>query len=61
MLTWNILMLIAVAGATVAAISAIWNSASNPKAFPVIVALLAVYGVALVGGFFLKRRPAGAN
>ncbi len=61
MLVWNILMLIAVAGATVAAISAIWNSASNPKAFPVIVALLAVYGVALVGGFFLKRKPATAS
>jgi hypothetical protein len=61
MLVWNILMLLAVAGAAVAAISAIWNSANNPKAFPVIIALLAVYAVALLGGFFLKRQPAAAN
>lgn len=60
MLVWNILMIISVVGASVAAISAIWNSASNPKAFPVIIGLLIIYGIALVAGFFLKRRPAAS-
>jgi len=61
MAVWNVLMLISVAGATIAAISAISNSASNPKAFPVIIGLLIVYGIALLLGFVFKRGSAATS
>lgn len=61
MLVWNVLMAISVIGATIAAISAIVNSASNEKAFPVIIGLVVVYAIALVVGFVVKRPASTAT
>lgn len=55
MLVWNVLMLFAVIGAVVAAVSAIYEKANDPKTFPVIIALLVVYGIAVGLGFVMKR------
>jgi Mn2+/Fe2+ NRAMP family transporter len=59
MIIWNVLMFCAVVGATIAAVTAIYNSANDPEhpeAFPVIMGLLIVYGVAVVAGFVIKRQ-----
>ncbi|WP_233148353.1 divalent metal cation transporter [Rhodopirellula sp. MGV] len=55
MLIWNVLMLFAVAGAVVAASSAIYNKINDPVAFPAVMGMLVVYGIALVIGFFLRK------
>ena len=60
MLVWNVLMLFAVIGAIVAAVSAIYGKMSDPKAFPAIMGLLIVFGIALVVGFLKKRAEAAA-
>lgn len=55
MIVWNVLMLFAVVGAIVAAVSAIYGKMSDPKAFPAIIGLLVVFGIALVVGFVKKQ------
>ncbi|WP_182867459.1 divalent metal cation transporter [Rhodopirellula sp. JC639] len=61
MVAWNVLMLFAVIGATVAAVSAISEKANDPKSFPVIIGLIVVYGIAVVIGFVKKRGEAVAG
>lgn len=56
---WNVLMLFAVAGAIVAAGSAIYGSLTstkNPNESYVVGGLLAVYGVAILLGFAMKKK-----
>ena len=60
MLIWNALMLFAVIGAIIAAVSAIYGKMNDEKAFPAIVGLLIAFVVALIVGFVVKqKRTAG--
>ncbi|MDV6029241.1 MAG: divalent metal cation transporter [Phycisphaera sp. RhM] len=61
MMVWNVLMLFAVIGAIVAAVSAISEKANDPKSFPVIIGLIVVYGIAVIVGFVKKRGGAIAG
>lgn len=55
MLTWNVLMLVAVAGATIAAKAAIEGQMSkSPAAAAVIIGVLIVYGILIAIGFVYK-------
>ncbi len=61
MLMWNVLMILSVIGAIVAASAAIYEKAmdkSNAYAFPAIMGLLVLFIVALVVGHFM-RKPSG--
>lgn len=53
---WNILMGISVIGALVAAGSAIYTKMTDPKAGTVAIAVAALYVVAVIAGFALKRK-----
>jgi Mn2+/Fe2+ NRAMP family transporter len=56
---WNVLMLLSVAGATVAAGSAVWTKMSNPAAGPIIVAIAIFFGVMTLVGFAARpKNPA---
>ncbi|QDT03275.1 Natural resistance-associated macrophage protein [Rubripirellula lacrimiformis] len=58
MIVWNVLMILSVIGAIVAASAAIYEKAmdkSNPMAFNAIMGLLAVFVVALIAGHFLRH------
>jgi hypothetical protein len=55
MMAWNVLMLIAVAGATIAAKAAIEGQMSkSPAAANVIIGVLVVYGILIAIGFVYK-------
>ncbi|WP_235034195.1 divalent metal cation transporter [Roseiconus lacunae] len=56
MVVWNVLMVFAVAGAIVAASSAIYNKINDPVAFPAVMGMLVVYGIALVAGFIYRMK-----
>nr|WP_253158117.1 divalent metal cation transporter [Stieleria tagensis] len=56
MVLWNAMMLFAVIGAIVAAVSAIKSKADDPQAFPAIMGLVVVYTIAVIAGFVWKRR-----
>ena len=60
MVAWNALMLFAVVGSIVAASSAIYSKANDPKAFPAIIGLLIVFGIALIVGFIVKQARSSA-
>lgn len=63
MVIWNVLMIFSVVGAIAAAATAIYDKAmdqQHPLAYYIIVALLVLYSIVLVGGFFM-RRPAQQN
>lgn len=61
--SWNLLMAISVVGAVAAAYTAIVDKANDPEhpaAFPVVVTILIVYGIAVIIGFWYrsqKRMP----
>lgn len=62
-LFWNVLMGLAVLGATAAAATAMYDKAidpSNKAAFPTVMAILIVYTIAVVGGFVMRRKQAAA-
>ncbi|TWU01774.1 divalent metal cation transporter [Neorhodopirellula pilleata] len=57
-LVWNILMGLAVLGATAAAATAMYDKAidqENPAAFPTVLTILIVYTIAVIAGFFVRR------
>ena len=54
-LVWNSLMGVSVAGAIVAAGTAIYDKANDPTAFPVVIGLLVIYTIAIIVGFVLRR------
>ena len=56
MLLWNILMIISVLGALVAAGTAIWDKASHPTAGPLVIAVGVIYLVLVIIGFIVKSR-----
>jgi len=61
---WNVLMFVAVAGAVVAAGSAIFTriqDKSNPMVGRVVIGMAAVYGVLVVIGFFLTPKHSASN
>lgn len=54
MIIWNVLMLISVAGAVVAAGSSLWNKYNDPasaKAIPIIIGAAAAFAILAVAGF----------
>ncbi|RMF41618.1 MAG: hypothetical protein D6753_09285 [Planctomycetota bacterium] len=53
---WNVLMLISVAGATVAAGSSIWTKISNPVAGPTIIGITVFFLLMTLVGFAAKPR-----
>lgn len=58
-LAWNVLMGLAVLGATAAAATAMYDKAidqSNPAAFPTVMTILIVYTIAVVAGFVMRRQ-----
>ncbi|MCC9603622.1 divalent metal cation transporter [Stieleria sp. JC731] len=55
MIIWNVLMIVSVAGAIVAASSAIYNKINDPVAFPAVMGMLVVYAIALVIGYFYRK------
>ena len=55
-LLWNILMIISVLGALVAAGTAIWDKASHPTAGPLVIAVGVIYLVLVIVGFVVKSR-----
>ena len=56
MLVWNVLMMISVVGAIVAAGTAIRDKASDPQAGTLVIVIASVYGLLAVAGFFMKPR-----
>lgn len=57
---WNLLMGISVAGAMVAAASAIQSKLADPKAGPIVITILVVFVLAVIAGFMRKNpRPEG--
>jgi Mn2+/Fe2+ NRAMP family transporter len=58
MLVWNVLMLLSVAGAVVAAAFAIYDKANHPVAGRAVIAVAAIYLVLVVLGFIFRRKPA---
>ena len=61
MLVWNVLMIISVVGAVIAAKAAIEAQMSkSAAAYNSIVAILVVYGLLIVFGFFYRRNKAAA-
>ncbi|MDG2407453.1 MAG: divalent metal cation transporter [Pirellulales bacterium] len=56
MLLWNILMIISVLGALVAAGTAIWDKASHPTAGPLVMAVGVLYLALVVIGFIVKAQ-----
>ncbi len=56
MLVWNLLMMVSVAGAIVAAGTAIRDKASDPQAGTLVIVIASVYGLLAVAGFFMKPR-----
>ena len=64
MLVWNTLMIISIAGAVVAAATAIYDKAmdrEHPAAFYAIMALIVVYGLLVGGGFIARRDKCGVQ
>lgn len=58
-LIWNVLMGLAVLGATAAAATAMYGKAidpSNRAAFPTVMTILIVYTIAVVAGFVMRRK-----
>lgn len=60
MAIWNMLMAVALVGALIGAGSAIYTKAGDPKAGPLVIAMAVIYGIAVVIGFAVKRRPAAS-
>ncbi|MEM8736733.1 MAG: hypothetical protein AAGG44_21055, partial [Planctomycetota bacterium] len=58
MVAWNIMMLLSVAGAVVAAGSAVWTKMSNPTAGPVIVGVAIFFGLMALIGFAARPKVA---
>ncbi len=58
MLVWNALMLFSVVGAVVAAGAAVYEKASHPKVGPVVIAIGAIFVVAVVVGFLFRGKSA---
>lgn len=62
MLSWNVLMIVSVLGAIVAAATAIYGKATDkdhPEAFYAIVGLLVVYGFLVLIGFGMRKPHSG--
>jgi Mn2+/Fe2+ NRAMP family transporter len=56
MLLWNVLMIISVLGALVAAGTAVWDKASHPTAGPLVIGVGVIYLFLVVVGFVYKAR-----
>ena len=52
---WNVLMVISVAGACVAAATAVKAKMADPTVGPVVIGVLVVFVVAIIAGFMFKR------
>ncbi len=60
LIAWNVLMGVSVLGAIVAAGSAVMQKLGDPVAGPVVLTLLIVFVLAVIAGFFLKKKPVGS-
>ncbi|SMP78041.1 Natural resistance-associated macrophage protein [Neorhodopirellula lusitana] len=63
-IAWNVLMGLAVLGATAAAATAMYDKAIDPNnkaAFPTVITILVVYSIAVIAGFVMRGKKAGTE
>lgn len=61
---WNFLMILATVGATAAAITSIvekYHDTANPLSFQIVATIWVVYGIAVVFGFWWRKRSDASN
>lgn len=61
LIVWNTLMVISCIGALVAAASAVWNAMTNPDTGIVVITIGAVFVLAVIAGFVLKKDDSSSS